>query len=30
MKMIVGDKYILGKRIGKGAFGEIFEGISPA
>jgi len=27
METIIGDKFILGKRIGKGAFGEIYSGI---
>jgi len=27
MEVIVGSKYILGKRIGAGSFGHIFEGI---
>ncbi len=26
MDIVVGDKYVLGKKIGKGAFGEIYEG----
>ena len=26
METIIADKYILGKKIGKGAFGEIYKG----
>ena len=26
MEVIVGNKYILGKRLGGGSFGNIFEG----
>ncbi len=27
MEVLITDKYILGKKLGKGAFGEIFQGI---
>lgn len=26
MEALIADKYVLGKKIGKGAFGEIFKG----
>ncbi len=28
--MLIGGKYVLGKQIGTGAFGEIFEGVCKA